>query len=84
MKFQKPHFIELPEDYEVEAEGYKKKVWINPTGIHMTYDRSNVYINYADENADESYAKIQVPSEPKYLRKLSRQINKMAKEIDER
>ena len=50
----------------------------------MTYDRSNVYINYAGENADESYAKIQVPSEPKFLRKLSRQINKMAKEIEER
>jgi len=84
LKFQKPHFVELPEDYEVEVMGYKKKVWINPTGIHMTYDRSSAYINYAGEEADKSYAKIQVPSDPKFLRKLSRQINKMAKEIEER
>lgn len=83
MKFQKPFFVKLPDDFSVEVFSYnKEKILIEPSGIHMTYDRSNVYIQYAGEDADNSYARIEVPTDPKFLRKLSRQINKMAKEME--
>ncbi|WP_010324247.1 hypothetical protein [Marinobacterium stanieri] len=83
MKFQKPFFVELPKKFSVEIFGdNKEKIWIEPTGVHMTYDRQNVYIQYAGEDAHNSYAKLELPSDPKLLRKLSKQINKMAKEME--
>lgn len=83
MNFQKPFFVKLPDDFSVKVFNYEKeKILIEPSGIHMTYDRMKVYIQYAGADADNYYAMIEVPSEPEFLRKFSCQINGMAKNIE--
>tara|TARA_B100000678_G_C18052463_1_gene439242 strand:+ start:235 stop:504 length:270 start_codon:yes stop_codon:yes gene_type:complete len=82
-KTQKGHYIELPEDFTVVVPGREKKFTMNPSGLYITYDHSSAWIHYAGEQAGESYAELEIPSDTKFLKKLARELNKFAKRLDE-
>lgn len=84
MKFQKGHFIELPDGFEVTVPGKDEKFDMNPSGLYLTYNCSRVWINYAGDRAGDSYATMEIPSDPKFLRKFAREVTKFAKRLEER
>ena len=83
MKPGRNFFVKLPQGYEVEVWGYKKKIDIKPTGLFVTYDNSSLNMQYAGEDAEDSYAKIELPSDPKVLKSLAKELNKVARELSE-
>ena len=74
-------FVKLPEGYEIEVWGYKKKINIKPSGLHITYNNSSLNMQYAGKDAGDSYAKIELPSDPKVLKSLAKELNKIAREL---
>lgn len=82
-KTQKGHYIELPEDFTVVVSGKEKSFTMNPSGLYITYDYSSAWIHYAGEQAGESHADFEIPSDTKFIRKLARELNKFAKRLDE-
>ena len=83
MKTQKGLFIELPEDFTVEVPGKDERFNMDPSGLYITYGHSKAWINYAGDKAGDSYATMTIPSDPKFLRKLGREITKFAKRLED-
>ncbi len=84
LKTAKPFFVNLPEDFRVEDYSGGEVKYVYPTGVHMTYNNRKVFVQYAGESASDTSFGIELPSDPKVLRKLTREINKIAKELENR
>jgi len=77
------HFIELPSDFEVEVPAADGRITIQPSGIYVTWSYHYAWLHYAGEQAGDSYAEFTLPADPKFLRKLSREITALAKKVEE-
>lgn len=86
MKTKKGFFIKLPDDFQVSVPNRSVSqddhFLMAPSGLYITHNFSRAWIHYAGEQAGESHAVFEIPAEPSYLRKLSRELNKLAKVID--
>ena len=56
---------------------------MKPTGLYIAYNDSRIWLNYAGEDAGDSYATFEIPSDPAYLRKFAKEITKLAKQIED-
>lgn len=83
MKTKPGHFIELPSDFNVEVQGRKKSFNMRPSGIYIEWDYSRARLHYAGEQAGESYTVFEIPADPAYIKKLSREFSKLAKKIED-
>ena len=86
MKTKPGYFIALPKDFSVSVP--KRSVpgdehfVMEPSGLYITYNFQSAWIQYAGEDAAKSYAVFEIPSDSAYLRKLGRELNKLAKQIE--
>jgi len=82
-KTRNSYFVKLPEGFQVEVLGKEELFEMEPSGIYMTWDYRRVWMHYAGEQAGESSVNFQIPSDPKYLRFLSKELVKLAKKIED-
>jgi hypothetical protein len=86
MKTQKGHFIPLPDNFSVTVPNSTlpddERFLMKPSGLYITHNSSNAWIHYAGEKAVDSQAVFEIPSDPSFLRTLSKELVKLAKKIE--
>ena len=55
---------------------------MHPTGLYITHSFDRAWIQYAGDDAEKSHAVLEIPFDPTFLRKLGRELNKLAKTIE--
>lgn len=86
MRISKGFFIELPATFKVSVPSRPvpedDHFTMKPSGLYITHNVTRLWLHYAGEQAGESHAVFELPSEPVYLRKLARELTKFAKQIE--
>jgi hypothetical protein len=86
MKKSKGYFIKLPEGFKVSVPSRlvpeDDHFEMTPSGLYITHNVGRLWVHYAGEQAGESQAVFELPSEPVYLRKLAKELTNLAKQIE--
>ncbi len=81
-KTQKGKFIKLPEDFTASVRNQKgRSIEIEASGVYVTWDYGTVWLNYAGEDAQESYTTFELPSDGDFLRAMATQLTELADEL---
>jgi hypothetical protein len=85
MKKKNPtQFIEFPPHrtvWAINREG--RAIEVNPSGLHIETLYPKATIHYAGEGAaDESYTKLEIPSDTKFLRAFAHGLEELAKKLE--
>lgn len=87
MRSKAGYFVELPNSFSVQVPNQSVPeddyFLMRPSGIYITYNHARAWLHYAGDQAGESHATFEIPSDPAYLRKLAKELTKLAKVIDE-
>lgn len=86
MRKSKGYFIALPSGFQVLVPSKfvppEDQFTMNPSGLYVTHSVDRAELHYAGEQAGESHASFEIPSDPAYLRKLGKELAKLAKQIE--
>jgi hypothetical protein len=63
--------ISVPFTVTVPTNAWKDRITWMPNGVYITYDLSNIYLNYAGTRAADSEGPFRLPTAPKFLRELA-------------
>lgn len=55
---------------------------MKPSGLYITHSFGRLRLHYAGEEAGESHAAFEIPSNPSYLRELAEELKRLAKQIE--
>lgn len=80
-------YIKFPGDgYEVEARDVKGKLFnMNADAFHLSWNKaiSKVFMDYAGEQAGDSYSRLEMPLDADFLKKMAKDLRALAKHIEE-
>lgn len=82
-RLQSGCYIPFPdESYTVKALNRRGKTFdMDAKALYLTWGHGKIFMNYAGEDAGESYSTIEMPRDPEFLRMMAKKINDLADSI---
>ena len=79
-------FVDIPKGFKVEVASNAggPLVPIEPGGIFIHGRHSYTWLQYGGEGAEESYAKLIIPSDPEFIRSFAKKLEEYANIIEDR